>query len=301
MESGGNGVNSARLEAEDYEVLIRRIREVVQAQVPPNSLVAVVSKGDAALVDIAGIRAHHFPQDEQGAHSDTQPADGADAVDQLERLRAGEVEYLVLPSLAFGWLESYPELNEHLMKRYQLVASEDACLVYRLADQAAATAAEAGPPAPDPSVIAPISDLLVHLVPARSAIAVLTLSAGTPVPAGMQPWLFPRAARSDLSLAAGHISALEAGGIEFLVIPGPEREWLELHPQLLSHLRNRHRLVTSQRHLCDVYELEAPRSNDQPEPAEAPARAQQWSEPGRSPVTRLLDMVLRTGADGDAR
>lgn len=273
---------------------------MVQAQVPPNSLVAVVSKGHAALVDIAGIRARHFSQDEQGAHSD-QPADGADAVDQLERLRAGEVEYLVLPSLAFGWLERYPELNEHLMKRYQLVASEDACLVYRLAEQAAATAAEDRPPTPDPSVIAPISDLLAHLVPARSSIAVLTLSAGTPVPAGMQPWLFPRAARSDLRLAEGHISALEAGGIEFLVIPGPEREWLDLHPQLLDHLRSRHRLVTSQRHLCDVYELEAPRSNDQPEPGEASGQAQQWSEPGRSPVTRLLDMVLRTGADGGTR
>jgi hypothetical protein len=248
----------ARLEAEDYEVLVRRVREVVQAHVPSDSIVAVVSKGDDGFVDIAGVQARHFPHDEQGVHTGTHPADGAEAIALVEALRANQVEYLVLPSLAFWWLEHYPELNEHLMTRYQLMASEDACLVYRLVEQPPPVAVEESAPTPDPQVVPPIADLLTHLVPARSAVATLTLSAGGQVPAGTQAWQFPRAARSDLAIAAGQIAALEAGGVEFLVVPRAEREWLELYPGLLHYLRSRHRLVTSQRHVCDVYELGAP-------------------------------------------
>jgi hypothetical protein len=297
LESGANGGGSARPDAEAFELFIGKIRDVVEAQVPGESPFVVVSKGDAALGRIAADRVRHFPQDDQGAPTDVPPADGADAVAQVERLRAGGVEYLVFPSSSFGWLERFPELNDHLMTRHQLLASEDACLVYRLVEQPPPAVAEA-PPAPDPSVMAAISGLLDQLAPPRSSIAVLTLAAGTPVPAGMQSWTFPRAARADLRLAAGQISALEDGGIEFLVIPAPEREWLELHPELLSYLRSRHRLVTSQGHLCDVYELEAPRAAGEGELSDAAAPPQRSAEGGGSPVTRLVGTVLRTSVDG---
>jgi hypothetical protein len=300
LESGANGGGSAQPDAEAFELLIGKIRDVVEAQVPAEAPFGVVSKGDAALGRIAADRVRHFPHDEQGAPSDVPPADGADAVAQVERLRAGGVEYLVFPSSSFGWLERFPELNEHLVTSYRLVASDNACLIYHLVEQAPAMVEEAPPPPPDPDLMAAVSDLLTRLVPPRSAIAVLTLSAGAPVPAGMQAWTFPRAARADLGLAAGPISALEAGGVEFLVIPAPEREWLELHPALLGHLRSRHRLVTSQGHLCDVYELEAPRTGGDGElpEAEPPERS---AERGGSPVTRLVGTVLRTSVDGLVR
>ncbi len=279
--------------------MLGRLGEVVRTHVPANTPVAVVSDGDKAFVEIEGANALHFPSAEDGGHAGRLPADGAEAVELVELLRRRDVQYLTLPSQAFWWLERYPELNQHLIKRYQLLASEDACLLYRLVEQPRQATGQGGHPAADPRLLQPIRDLLDHLLPARTAVAVMTLGEAAPLP-GVQAWQFPRAAREDLGLAAGHLAALEAGGVEFLVVARPEREWLELHPGLLDYLRTHHRLTTSQEHLCDVYELSAPVSND-PVPDRPEETAQQPSPARRTPVTRLLDRALRPGTDGNDR
>jgi hypothetical protein len=144
------------------------------------------------------------------------------------------------------------------MERYQLLAADDACLVFSLERQMIRVAAEGLSPASDPSIVEAIADLASHLLPAAASVAVLTLDTGARVPERMRPWQFPRAARADLRLAAAQLASLEASGYEFLVVPRGEREWLRLHPNLLGFLAARHRLVTRQENLCDVYELRAP-------------------------------------------
>lgn len=61
------------------------------------------------------------------------PADSAEAIVQLETLRAKGGEFLVVPRETFELLEEYPKLKEHLEQHYQLLApDEDICLIYDL-------------------------------------------------------------------------------------------------------------------------------------------------------------------------
>jgi glycosyltransferase involved in cell wall biosynthesis/ribosomal protein S15P/S13E len=61
------------------------------------------------------------------------PTDSAEAIEQLQTLRAKGGEFLLVPHDAFGLLERYPELKEHLEQHHQLLASkEDTCLIYDL-------------------------------------------------------------------------------------------------------------------------------------------------------------------------
>src|SRR5262249_20224921 len=45
-----------------YQELTERVRWLVHQTLPPNAVVAVVSKGDDTLLDLYGRRAWHFPQ-----------------------------------------------------------------------------------------------------------------------------------------------------------------------------------------------------------------------------------------------
>jgi hypothetical protein len=61
------------------------------------------------------------------------PADSAEAIAHLEKLRAEGGKFLLLPSSAFRWLEHYGEFRQHLERRYRAVAhQEDTCMVFAL-------------------------------------------------------------------------------------------------------------------------------------------------------------------------
>ena len=120
----------------NYGVLQRRVVEFIHCAVPRGSTVLVVSKGDDALLDIAGRRAWHFPRAVNGMYAGCYPADSQEALAHLRRLESEGAEYLVIPSTSFWWLEFYPGLARHLRKRRRLVAyHEDVCLVFRLESQ----------------------------------------------------------------------------------------------------------------------------------------------------------------------
>ena len=122
--SGGSYLSHAEL--------TRRIREIVNAVIPPDASIAVVSKGDEALVDLDGRRARRFPESEKGGYAG-HPADGSEAVALVEKARVDGIHYLLLPQTAWWWLEQYPELARHLDQRYlRIHADSSTCLIYSL-------------------------------------------------------------------------------------------------------------------------------------------------------------------------
>jgi hypothetical protein len=126
----GPYVPSAQLR---YERLVERVRGVARAALPPDADVLVVSRGDDALLDLAGRRAAHFPQAPGGVYAGHHPADSADAVARLEALRAAGARYLLLPATASWWLDHYAGLARHLADRHRrLVDVPDTCIVWEL-------------------------------------------------------------------------------------------------------------------------------------------------------------------------
>lgn len=117
----------------NYQQLGSRIRDAVREALPPGSTVIVVSKGDDGLLPVDGCRAWHFPQTEDGIYAGHYPADGAEAIDHLEALRARGAEFLLFPATSVWWLDHYTELTAHLEHRYRrVVQQDDTCLIYSL-------------------------------------------------------------------------------------------------------------------------------------------------------------------------
>ncbi len=121
-----------RLSDSEYQMLKQRVAEVVGDVLPRNATVVVASRGDPELVRLDGLRAWHFPQNDQGDYLGYHPLDSAAAIDELEKSRARGAEFLALPSSSFWWLEHYPELAAHLDQRYKRVWADQACIVYDL-------------------------------------------------------------------------------------------------------------------------------------------------------------------------
>jgi len=115
-----------------YRQLVARFRAEVAEAVPVGSRLLVVSRGDRALLELAGRDAHHFPQDGAGGYLGHHPADSDEAVRQLESLRSAGADHLVLPSTAYWWLDHYAGFAEHLRSQYPAI-ERDACTIFSLA------------------------------------------------------------------------------------------------------------------------------------------------------------------------
>jgi hypothetical protein len=112
---------------------VQQLRDVVRSAVPAAATVAVVSRGDEALLELGDRTAWHFPRSESGLYAGCYPADSTEAIRHLEDLRARGAEFLVFPCTAYWWLSHYPEFQRHLEERYRIVAfQEDSCLVFAL-------------------------------------------------------------------------------------------------------------------------------------------------------------------------
>jgi hypothetical protein len=123
----------ARLERARYRRLILRMRGVVRDRVPRGSIVAVVSRGDPDLATFDRHKGWHFPQTDKGVYAGCHPADSAEAIAHVERLRARGARYLVIPETAFWWLDHYREFADYLQCRHRvLVRDERTCVLYAL-------------------------------------------------------------------------------------------------------------------------------------------------------------------------
>jgi GT2 family glycosyltransferase len=120
-----------------YRKLLDRLRGMVSQAVPEDATVLVVSRGDEELLQLSPRRAWHFPQDRDGGYVGHHPGDSAEAIAQLEELRAKGAGYIVFPSTALWWLDHYAELAEHLRSHGTTIASEaDTGMVFALAPAA---------------------------------------------------------------------------------------------------------------------------------------------------------------------
>jgi hypothetical protein len=116
-----------------YEQLILRVRVLVEATLPKGALALVVSKGDERLLALDGRRAWHFLRNEQGVYTGHHPADSAAAIKALERWRAAGAAYLVIPQVAFWWLDHYAAFRRHLDRRGRIVVRDDrTAVIYAL-------------------------------------------------------------------------------------------------------------------------------------------------------------------------
>jgi hypothetical protein len=120
----------------EYRQLVRDVREIVCTTVPTGARVLVVSKGDDALLDLDGRPASHFMSDDNGDYAGHHPADSAEAIGHLERLRAAGGEYLVIPGTYAWWLEHYVGFRLHLQERYQRAWGDPRAMVFALTPRA---------------------------------------------------------------------------------------------------------------------------------------------------------------------
>ncbi len=131
---------------ERYEHLVRQVRLVVEATLPSDADVLVVSKGDGHLLELGPRHARHFPQTADGVYAGHHPATGAAAIEHLRALYADGARFLVLPSIAFWWLDHYKDFAAHLAQNHRLVArQENVAFIYELLEPRVA-----GEPVPNP-------------------------------------------------------------------------------------------------------------------------------------------------------
>jgi colanic acid/amylovoran biosynthesis glycosyltransferase len=111
---------------------VEAVRNLMHEHIPEEETVLIVSRGDPALLEL-GRPAAHFPQTADGGYLGHHPSSSADAIAQLEELRAGGAAFLVFPRTGLWWLEHYRALREHLEQRYTpLVVDEGAGAIFEL-------------------------------------------------------------------------------------------------------------------------------------------------------------------------
>ena len=126
----------------EFEALAQRVSAAVKSHVPQGANVLVVSRGADELVRFGDRAGWHFPQLGDGTYSGQHPADDAEAIAELERLRERGADYLVLPATALWWLDHYGGFRDHLERFPRLVDEEDIGMIFDLTDAAAAAEEE---------------------------------------------------------------------------------------------------------------------------------------------------------------
>lgn len=118
---------------DEYRALVRRFAEFVRSAVPEDATVAVVSKGDAELLEIDERATWHFPQRADGTYAGYYPHDSAGAISHLEELREKGADHLAIPAPSLWWLDHYEALHQHLEGRYREVSQDpEAGVIYAL-------------------------------------------------------------------------------------------------------------------------------------------------------------------------
>ena len=129
----------------DYAQLIRRVRNLVQSDVPSGAKVLVASRGDDAFLALEERSGWHFPRDRDGNYAGYYPADTDAAIAHLEDMRTEGATHLVLPRPSFWWLDHYKGLRAHLDLAYREIRSDEHAIIYELTGETAPPPASAYP------------------------------------------------------------------------------------------------------------------------------------------------------------
>jgi SAM-dependent methyltransferase len=251
------------LGADEYATVVAGVRNVVEALLPQAVTVAVVSKGDDALLEFGARDGWHFPRDETGRYAGFHPADTDAAIEAVEGIRDAGADFLVFPSTALWWLEHYAGLQEHLWRTSTVVHQGTDCVIYALAVAPDALPADRAPDAvPEPQPVmewprddelaARVTALVAAVLPADAPVGVLggdtTLLAGDGRPVHPVPWN----GADPVRLA----QALREDGVAYLLVPATELS--SLRNGAREELARRHRVVLRQERTCIVFELRDP-------------------------------------------
>ena len=106
----------------------------VEPIVPAGDAFALVDKGQG--LDVGGGR-RALPYPERNGQFAGYPADDAEAVSELERLRSAGIRFVVFPAPMRYWLKAYPGLEAHLRQTGRRVVDNERAVIYELATVAA--------------------------------------------------------------------------------------------------------------------------------------------------------------------
>jgi hypothetical protein len=270
--------------------------KVVEDTTPAEAVVAVVSKGDPRLVELAGRSGRHFPADSEGRYVGYHPRTSEDAIAQLEAVRAGGAEFLCLPKTAFWWLEHYAALATWLGVHCRVVAEDrDTCIVYDLLRSPAETAAaEAGE-----TRNRQLRVLLDAILPEEALVFAIGTDGGglatsgrTVAPLGGGN---PRGLRRRLEAASGHGA---------FVLVAKRRPDPPLEPELERLLAATTRLIASREGLCDLYEVSSAEAHGDlrfSRGAARPSRPNSYLDSGEADeLTKRLERLGLAGDDAPA-
>lgn len=261
----------------EYAQLVDRIRELVDEMVPAGAIVAVISRGDADLVELNEREGWHVPQTDNGQYAGHHPADSADAMAHVEAARANGAGFLLVPSTAFWWFQHYRDFKRHLDRRYQLLAYEtESCALYSLTDRPSDEADPTGlGPLRRQELTRQIQDVVAATLPVDANVLVwayaqprlLELDGRDAEPFSQSAEGSPGSGLPDEDELIAQLDAKRSDGAQFLLVSATTFSWLDQRPGLKQHLEQQHRLAVEQRHLCRIYEL-----NEHAPASEAPRR-----------------------------
>lgn len=282
--SAADGVRApsgAKLTSDQYAALVERVRALVEDSVPAGATVLVVSRGDEALLELGDRRAWHFPRAEDGRYRGYYPADDDDAIAQLEELRASGAEYIVIPGVAYWWLDHYAGFATHLRSHGQKIGDDDATgVIFELERP-----------------LLPI--VVTRLLPTGSRVAVLSQERAEL--AGLVGY---DAVQLSAATPAETIDALErlaCDGVEFLAIPRSSFAWREEAFEVVEHLRANHRFITHQAQAGELWELECRSVGESlqqgPEPVPDREYAERRHEEGSRRFLRVFPLSWKRGGN----
>jgi hypothetical protein len=246
-----------RLGEVEYAELVARVQAAVLTHVPAGASVLVVSKGDAAMLELPNLRAAHFPQSEGGGYAGHHPRDGAAVIAQLEDQRRRGAQYLVIPATTQWWLSYYEGLGAHLVGHGSVIAdAPGVCTIFSLAaaEPAPLLLTALGPPQ---ASIEQLREFLSLLLPSAAPLVVLEAEEG-----GAAAALAPLRAEAlrlgdhDATSAIVDLHARCQAGTEFVVVPRATDRWLERHAALEAVLEEDLRKVAEQRYLGRVFAID---------------------------------------------
>lgn len=266
-------------QSQHYASNKQQIQQLVNTKLPREARVLVVSKGDEELIQFEGRHGWHFPQTGKNVYAGSYPAKSTDAIVHLEELRREGAEFLLLPRVAFWWLDHYHEFAAHLQKRYQRILPEnEACLIFdlrtRVAGQPNGTTTGSGR---QPTVLAPashrsnyaalkqqISQIVAANLPDEARVLVVSKGDQELLQfEGRSGWHFPQTGNNvyaghypaSSAEAISHLEELRADGADFLLLPRPAFWWLDHYTDFKAHLESRYGVVTQPSNDCVIFDL----------------------------------------------
>jgi hypothetical protein len=88
-------------------------------------VLAVVSKGDGELMQLHNRKVQHFPQTAAGGYAGHHPENSAEAIAELEAVRAKGTDYLLVPAPSLWWLNYYVDFRKHLELNFAEVGASN--------------------------------------------------------------------------------------------------------------------------------------------------------------------------------